>query len=131
MIWSPAHNAYYFFNSATREATWVNPSNRVSNKRRIRRGKGKERAASETKSDDGEAEGQDKDNEEPGTVAGPSTQWEQMQANAIAQGIDPSLAYLDPSLAVGPSREVTRGLGLSLWWTAGILQSYPSDLSSR
>jgi len=26
-----------------------------------------------------------------------------MQANAIAQGIDPSLAYLDPSLAAGPS----------------------------
>ncbi|EUC61458.1 WW domain protein [Rhizoctonia solani AG-3 Rhs1AP] len=24
-VWSPAHNAYYFFNSRTSETTWVNP----------------------------------------------------------------------------------------------------------
>ena len=113
-IWSPAHNAYYFYNSATRETTWVNPLQQGQQQAEDSKGKGKERAARETKSDDSEAEGQDKDDEELGTVAGPSTnptaattpaltQWEQMQANAIAQGIDPSLAYLDPSLAAGPS----------------------------
>ena len=108
-IWSPAHNAYYFHNSATRETTWANPIQQGQQQAGDSNGRGKEKA---TEGDD-EAEDQDKDDEEQGNVAGPSTnattatptltQWEQMQANAIAQGIDPSLAYLDPSLAAGPS----------------------------
>lgn len=112
-IWSPAHNAYYFHNPVTRETTWVNPLQLGHQQAGDSKDKGKERATSETQSDDDEAEGQDKDDEEQGNVAGPSTnavattpgltQWEQMQANAIAQGIDPSLAHLDPSLAAGPS----------------------------
>ena len=112
-IWSPAHNAYYFYNSMTRETTWVNPLHQGQQQAGDSNGKGKEKAASETGSDDGEAEDQDKDDKEQGNVAGPSTnatgatpaltEWEQMQANAVAQGIDPYLAHLDPSLAAGPS----------------------------
>jgi len=123
-IWSPAHNAYYFYNSATRETTWVNPFQQGQQPAGDSKGKGKERDTSEPDGgdgddddddDDGETEGQDKDDddEEQGDVAGPSTnamamtqaqtQWEQMQANAVAQGIDPQLAHLDPSLATGPS----------------------------
>ena len=112
-IWSPAHNAYYFYNSATRETTWVNPLQQGQQQAGDSKGKGMEQPAGETKGDDDEAEGQDKDDEEQGNIAGPSTnaaattsaptQWEQMQANALAQGIDPHLAHLDPSLAAGPS----------------------------
>ena len=112
-IWSPAHNAYYFYNSATRETTWVNPLQPGQQQQQLGedlKGKGKEKAAGETDGDDDKAEGQDLDDENQGNVAGPSTgatptltQLEQMQANAIAHGIDPSLAHLDPSLAAGPS----------------------------
>jgi len=115
-IWSPAHNAYYFHNPMTRETTWVNPLHQVQQQAGVSNGQGKEEVVGETKDDVDEAEGQDRDDDdkEQGNVAGPSTnattmtttaltQWEQMQANAIAQGIDPSLAYLDPSLAAGPS----------------------------
>ena len=117
-IWSPAHNAYYFYNSATRETTWVNPL-QSGQQQQVgdSKGKGKEKAAGETDGDGDKdkAEGQDADDDDDdqGNVAGPSTnetaatqsltQWEQMQANAVAQGIDPSLAHLDPSLASGPS----------------------------
>lgn len=115
-IWSPAHNAYYFHNPVTRETTWVNPLQQGQQQAGDSNGKGEEKATGETRDDDDEAEGQDRDDddEKRGNVAGPSTnattattpaltQWEQMQANAIAQGIDPSLAHLDPSLAAGPS----------------------------
>ena len=114
-IWSPAHNAYYFYNSTTRETTWVNPLQQGQQQEGDSKGKGKEKATDETDGDDDKVGGQDqdKDDENQGNVAGSSktttgttpalTQWEQMQANAMAQGIDPSLAYLDPSLAAGPS----------------------------
>jgi len=93
----------------------VNPIQQGQQQAGDSKGKGKENTTGETEGDGDEAEGQDEGDEEEGNVAGPSTstnatastpsltQWEQMQANAIAQGIDPSLAYLDPSLAAGPS----------------------------
>ena len=114
-IWSPAHNAYYFHNAATKETTWMNPLHQGQPPTGDSNGKGKERATSETKGGDGEEAGsQNTGDEEQGNVAGPSTataagtvpgltQWEQMQANALAQGIDPQLAHLDPSLATGTS----------------------------
>ena len=123
-IWSPAHNAYYFYNSMTRETTWVNPLQQGQQQQAVEgsNGKGKEKATGdENASEDDKTEGQDQgDEDDQGNDAGPSTtsattgsvpstttpalsQWEQMQANAIAQGIDPSLAHLDPSLAAGPS----------------------------
>lgn len=114
-IWSPAHNAYYFYNSATRETTWINPLQQGQLQEGGSKGKGKEKATGETNGDDDDkVEGEDPGDEDQRNVAGASTnatpgttpaltQWEQMQANALAQGIDPSLAYLDPSLAAGPS----------------------------
>ena len=114
-IWSPAHNAYYFYNSATRETTWANPLQQGQQQAEGSKGKENPTGGTNDDDDDDKAEGQDKDDEKQGSVAGPSTthatgaatpvltQWEQMQANAIAQGIDPSLAHLDPSLAAGPS----------------------------
>ena len=111
-IWSPAHNAYYFHNPATLETTWANPIQQ-GQQQADSKGKGKGNATGETEGDGDETEGQNEDNEKRGNVVGPSTNatgatpvltpWQQMQANAIAQGIDPSLAHLDPSLAAGPS----------------------------
>ncbi|KAG2109024.1 uncharacterized protein F5147DRAFT_693678 [Suillus discolor] len=76
-IWSPQHNAYYFYNSETKETTWVNPL---------------QPAASEPEPSSSST-----------SQSGPSTiidsHYATLQANAMAQGIDPSLAHLDPSLA--------------------------------
>ncbi|KAG2046031.1 hypothetical protein BDR06DRAFT_965456 [Suillus hirtellus] len=78
-IWSPQHNAYYFYNSETKETTWVNPL---------------QPAASESEPSSSSSST---------SQSGPSTiidsHYATLQANAMAQGIDPSLAHLDPSLA--------------------------------
>ncbi|KAG0699429.1 hypothetical protein DFH29DRAFT_877332 [Suillus ampliporus] len=74
-IWSPQHNTYYFYNSETKETTWINPI---------------QPATSES----------DPSSSTP--QSGPSaidSHYAALQANAMAQGIDPSLAHLDPSLA--------------------------------
>lgn len=76
-IWSPEHNTYYFYNSETKETTWVNPL---------------QPATSESEPSSSSA-----------SQSGPSTSidshYAALQANAMAHGIDPSLAHLDPSLA--------------------------------
>ncbi|KAF8870202.1 hypothetical protein BD779DRAFT_1681343 [Infundibulicybe gibba] len=81
-IFSPQHNAYYFYNSVTNETTWENPL--------IPAGA----PAQEPKATE-EAD------EEAAAAAGPEIVpgYAAMQAAAIAQGIDPALAYLDPTLA--------------------------------
>lgn len=75
-IWSPQHNTYYFYNSETKETTWINPL---------------QPATSETDPSSSST-----------SQPGPSLidpHYAMLQANAMAQGIDPSLAHLDPSLA--------------------------------
>lgn len=79
-IWSPAHNAYYFYNAKTQETTWANPL---------------QPAASASASPSPSAGS-------PGPSASTSSMYD-LQAAAAAQGIDPALAFLDPSLAAGPS----------------------------
>ena len=71
-IWSPQHNAYYFFNTRTNETTWTNPL-----------------ASSDT----------------PGSSTGDTITSSRaaIEAAALAAGIDPELAFLDPSLVAGPS----------------------------
>ncbi|KAH9974351.1 hypothetical protein BGW80DRAFT_1141611, partial [Lactifluus volemus] len=80
-IWSSAHNAYYFYNTLTQQTTWVNPLQPA----------------------------QDSNSSAPGPSSSGATpvpasiaQIYALQEAAAAQGIDPSLAHLDPSLA-GPS----------------------------
>jgi WW domain len=95
-IWSPAHNAYYFYNTTTHETTWVNPL----------------QPAGETASSSPSATATASTQEESSSSSGPSSgatpvpasvaQIYALQEAAAAQGIDPSLAHLDPSLA-GPS----------------------------
>ena len=78
-VFSPAHNAYYFYNTRTQETTWTNPLQH----------------ASPSPAPEGEAG--------PSTsTTGASSSTSSIyaiQAAAAAQGIDPALAFLDPSLA--------------------------------
>ncbi|KZT64454.1 hypothetical protein DAEQUDRAFT_732599 [Daedalea quercina L-15889] len=83
-IWSPAHNAYYFYNSKTQETTWTNPLQPTP-----------AAGASADPSDSGTSTS-------PGPAPAVSAMYD-LQAAAAAQGIDPALAHLDPSLVAGPS----------------------------
>jgi hypothetical protein len=90
-IWAPQYNAYYFYNPVTQETTWTNPL------------QPQESPEPETATDD----------PEPGsstglTYSGPSSHHAALQAAAVAQGIDPGLAHLDPSL--GTSLQGTSNL---------------------
>ncbi|KAM5536800.1 hypothetical protein V8D89_009518 [Ganoderma adspersum] len=80
-VWSSAHNAYYFYNSITHETTWVNPLQPNA-----------EAGPSNVSADAPEASS---------STADPSHQSAagyDLYAAAAAQGIDPALAHLDPSL---------------------------------
>ncbi|KAF8646638.1 hypothetical protein AX16_007138 [Volvariella volvacea WC 439] len=76
-IWSPQYNAYYFYNTETQETTWSNPIQ------------------------PGSSSGPEQAEAGPSTSSAPgyASQQAALEAAAIAQGIDPSLAYLDPTLA--------------------------------
>jgi len=85
-IWSPTHNAYYFHNARTQETTWTNPL---------------QPAPPAGASADPSAPGS---SASPGPASAPAiAAMYDLQAAAAAQGIDPALAHLDPSLAAGPS----------------------------
>ncbi|KAJ7151391.1 hypothetical protein C8R43DRAFT_886807 [Mycena crocata] len=100
-IFSPQYNAYYFYNSETQETTWTNP---------LQPPESAEGAAS-TSTAAPEAE---TSTAAPGTAAQPESsstpQYTALQNAAIAQGIDPALAYLDPSLAASTSTADPAGL---------------------
>ncbi|KAF8179899.1 hypothetical protein BJ912DRAFT_855448 [Pholiota molesta] len=95
-IWSPQYNAYYFFNAATQETTWVNPLQPEASSSSA--------AAAEQQETTPEAEvDKDAENTEAGSSTGPqlsavAAKQAALQAAALAQGIDPLLAHLDPSL---------------------------------
>jgi len=72
-IFSPQYNTYYFYNTETQQTTWENPLLP---------------AAESTVPDDNPTD----------PITGPSSQYAALQAAAIAAGIDPSLAHLDPNL---------------------------------
>lgn len=104
-IWSPAHNAYYFYNAATQETTWVNPLQPPS--------AGEPSASSSSSLPATSTSATPPNNAQEGASAGSSSgvtahvpasvaQIYALQEAAAAQGIDPSLAHLDPTLA-GPS----------------------------
>lgn len=80
-VWSQPHNAYYFYNAATQETTWTNPL---------------EANAPSASA----AAAPDASTSQPSAAV---SSLYALQEAAAAQGIDPSLAYLDPSLAAGPS----------------------------
>ncbi|KAJ7764561.1 hypothetical protein DFH07DRAFT_867248 [Mycena maculata] len=97
-IFSPQYNAYYFYNSETQETTWTNPL------------QPEPAAESAETTSSPAAEGSTTEN--PGTAQPDSSvpHYTVLQNAAIAQGIDPHLAYLDPSLAASTSSADPAGL---------------------
>lgn len=73
-IWSPQHNAYYFYNARTRETTWTNPIQPPTDN------------TTHT-------------NDSPSSSLYPTSSTA-LYAAAEAAGIDPSLAHLDPTLVM-------------------------------
>jgi len=83
-IFAPQYNAYYFYNSQTGETTWTNPL------------QPSESTIPNTSSSDPNTlyDFTPSDSESSSSTF----QYTALQAAALAQGIDPSLAHLDPSL---------------------------------
>ncbi|KAG7096060.1 hypothetical protein E1B28_006741 [Marasmius oreades] len=99
-IYSPEYNAYYFYNSETQQTTWENPLV----------------PSSSTPTDPSSSASTEYSitNAEPSSsssicsTSSPASSYNALEAAAIAQGIDPSLAYLDPSLvATGPGAGIS------------------------
>ncbi|KAG5652035.1 hypothetical protein H0H81_006526 [Sphagnurus paluster] len=86
-IFAPQYNAYYFYNTETQETTWENPLQSSA------AASTSTSASSSQPADDTES----KSSALEGTAAYTS-QHAALQAAALAAGIDPSLAHLDPSL---------------------------------
>jgi len=126
-IWSPMHNAYYFYNAITHETTWVNPlqptaaaSSAASTGETTTATPDPSAPTSSTSASastsassapapsaaDSNPQEEDPSSAPSSTGATPVpasiAQIYALQEAAAAQGIDPSLAHLDPSLA-GPS----------------------------
>ncbi|KAF7343400.1 WW domain-containing protein [Mycena venus] len=95
-IFSPQFNAYYFYNSETQETTWTNPL--VPPEPAAESASTSAAPADESSTEAGAAE----------TSSIPH--YAALQNAAIAQGIDPALAYLDPSLAASTSSADPAGL---------------------
>ncbi|KDQ56743.1 hypothetical protein JAAARDRAFT_59007 [Jaapia argillacea MUCL 33604] len=88
-IFSPAHNAYYFYNLRTHVTTWENPLL-------------PQPSASSTP--DQQPQPGSSSSQSTALTPNPATaHLYALQEAAVAQGIDPSLAYLDPSLASSSS----------------------------
>ncbi|KAH9851071.1 hypothetical protein C2E23DRAFT_869533 [Lenzites betulinus] len=82
-VWSPSHSAYYFYNSLTHETTWENPLQPPN-------------------AEAGPSSAAHASSPTPEPTAASSSSAD-IYAAAAAQGIDPALAHLDPSLAAGGS----------------------------
>lgn len=102
-IFSPQHNAYYFYNTITNETTWINPlqpeASDASAAAPATQPDTASRAASTSRSPQPEPS---QSQPQPGPSSSTPSHVV-LQAAAVAQGIDPSLAYLDPSLAFSPA----------------------------
>jgi hypothetical protein len=98
-IFSPAHNAYYFFNAATQQTTWVNPLQPAPDASASAPDPAPAPApVASTSTSDPTPEG----SSAPQAALPPQlAQLYATQAAAAAAGIDPALAFLDPSLAAG------------------------------
>ncbi|EIN14659.1 hypothetical protein PUNSTDRAFT_140894 [Punctularia strigosozonata HHB-11173 SS5] len=87
-VWAPQYNAYYFYNAVTQETTWTNPLEPSAS------------TSTSTSAPDTNAEDKGEGSSTPASTS--TSMYDALQAAALAQGIDPSLAHLDPSLLAGP-----------------------------
>ncbi|KAJ7253029.1 hypothetical protein B0H12DRAFT_1210613 [Mycena haematopus] len=92
-IFSPQFNAYYFYNSETQETTWTNPL-----------------VPPEPTASTSAAPAAESNTEAGAAETSSIPHYAALQHAAIAQGIDPALAFLDPSLAASSSSSAEGGL---------------------
>ncbi|KAJ7130284.1 hypothetical protein C8R44DRAFT_614245 [Mycena epipterygia] len=98
-IFSPQYNAYYFYNSETQETTWTNPLQPPD----------PEAVAEPPTASTSAAPAAETTSTAPAAESA-VPHYTALQNAAIAQGIDPHLAYLDPSLAASTSSGDPSGL---------------------
>ena len=91
-IFSPHHNAYYFYNTETQETTWSNPLQPSPDP-----------STDTTAQPSSEPEPQSEAQPTASTSTTSTSSYTALQAAALAAGIDPSLAYLDPTLSSLPT----------------------------
>ena len=110
-IFSPQYNAYYFYNTETHQTTWENPLLP---------------AASSSTINPAESTTDPSFNPNDPTTD-TSGQYAALQAAAIAAGIDPSLAHLDPSLLASIPSSSTNPSSLN----AGLPPSFTAKFNAR
>ncbi|KIY42964.1 hypothetical protein FISHEDRAFT_54337 [Fistulina hepatica ATCC 64428] len=94
-VWAPQYNAYYFYNAQTGETTWTNPLQAEVSASTSGSMSNTSATPAAANSDDAAAQAGDL-----------QSTYTPQQLAALQEGIDPYLAYLDPSLGVaGPSAE--------------------------
>ena len=107
-IWSPQYNAYYFFNSKTQQTTWENPLQSSTPSDPSSTPSDPSSSTTTTTTTPVDPSSSTSPASAPITPAPAVASLYALQEAAAAQGIDPSLAYLDPSLA-GPSGSAPGG----------------------
>jgi hypothetical protein len=109
-IFSPQYNTYYFYNTETQQTTWENPL-----------------LPSASSSTTTTTEPSPLDDAPNDPTSGPTSQYAALQAAAIAAGIDPSLAHLDPSLLSSIPSSSTTPSSLN----TGLLPSFTAKFNAR
>ena len=115
-IFAPQYNTYYFYNTLTQETTWINPLQQQQPEASTSSSATAAASVTETETEIGantqiqvQNENENEQEEDAAaaaqatTTSAVSTHYAALQAAALAQGIDPLLAHLDPSLLAGPS----------------------------
>lgn len=119
-IFSPQHNAYYFYNAETQETTWVNP---LQGPETASTSASTSTPASSSTPPAASTPAAEPASESKSTSPEPSTStttpalshYAALQAAAEAQGIDPALAHLDPSLLSAIPGQQTDASGIPLF----------------
>ena len=106
-IFSPQYNRYYFYNPLTEETTWTNP---LQQEPQPESSTGVSTESDSVQKVQEEEQATDKQLTFT-TTSAVSARHAALQAAALAQGIDPLLAHLDPSLLASPSMPGTSGGG--------------------
>ncbi|TFK32716.1 hypothetical protein BDQ12DRAFT_739206 [Crucibulum laeve] len=115
-IFSPQYNAYYFFNSETQETTWTNPlqpdapsSDPSASTSPVASSSALPGTSTSTITVE---ESSSTSTSTSTSTHDPTAHYAALQNAALAAGIDPALAYLDPTLASSlPSSSVPTGPG--------------------
>ena len=110
-IFAPQYNTYYFYNPVTQETTWINPlqqqqpqpeaSTSTSTSTIATSSSATETSVVETETETPVQNESEEDADAQGTAttaSAASARYAALQEAALAQGIDPLLAHLDPSL---------------------------------